>query len=96
MIEQCKGLTKAGNRCKITQGLNGGYCSRHQKQALDDCQDVTIDHPGKTPGVGDERSLADDALEVNKSLSTIVIAVSAILTFIFVWVFKKRRAKRRL
>ncbi len=33
MEEQCKGITKSGNRCKIRVNLINGYCRIHQDQA---------------------------------------------------------------
>lgn len=33
MAEQCKGVTKRGNRCKVTVGLENGFCAFHRDQA---------------------------------------------------------------
>jgi hypothetical protein len=33
MEEQCLGITKSGNRCKIRVNLVNGYCRIHQDQA---------------------------------------------------------------
>ena len=40
MKQQCSGITKSGERCKITGNLTNGYCYRHQ--------------PGKTASVAPE------------------------------------------
>jgi hypothetical protein len=32
MSEQCLGITKSGNRCKITRNLTDGYCRLHHDQ----------------------------------------------------------------
>jgi len=33
MAEQCRGITKSGQQCKITGIFDNGYCFRHKDQA---------------------------------------------------------------
>jgi len=33
MTQQCRGMTKSGEQCKMTRTLPNGYCFRHQNQA---------------------------------------------------------------
>lgn len=90
MEEQCKGITKSGNRCKIKQGLVNGYCRLHvdqdsgtQKKHVNEDFDESSDKK--------ERDITDVASDVNKGLTTILLIFTALLSFIIYLFFKRGR-----
>lgn len=93
-MEQCKGITKSGNRCKITQGLVNGFCRLHKDQAPDAEAD-RIDEEPRDTFQGDERSFADVASDVNKGVSTIWLVITALLSLIIFWLLKGKKKRRR-
>ena len=40
MNEQCKGLTRSGERCKIKAGLVDGYCRLHRRKSTETEEDT--------------------------------------------------------
>jgi len=93
-MEQCKGITKSGNRCKNLQGLVNGYCRLHKDQAPDAEAD-RIDEEPRDNFQGDERSFADVASDVNKGVSTIWLVITALLSLILFWLLKGKKKRRR-
>jgi hypothetical protein len=93
MEEQCKGITKSGNRCKIKQGLVNGYCRLHTDQDPGN-QRQTIDKDFEELNEKRERDITDVASDVNKGLTTIMLIFTALLSFI-IYLFFKRIIKRK-
>lgn len=93
MEEQCKGITKSGNRCKITQGLVNGYCRMHTDQDPGNKRQ-TIDEDFSEINKKRERDISDVASDVNKGLTTILLIFTAILSFIIYLFFKGIRKRK--
>jgi len=93
-MEQCKGITKSGNRCKITQGLVNGFCRLHKDQAPAVEAD-RVDEEPRDNFQGDERSFADVASDVNQGVSTIWLVITALLSLIIFWLLKGKKKRRR-
>ena len=93
MEEQCKGITKSGNRCKISQGLVNGYCRLHGDQDPGG-QKKAIDEDFNENNEKVDRDITDVASDVNKGLTTIVLIFTALLSFI-IYLFFKRIIKRK-
>ena len=93
MEEQCKGITKSGNRCKISQGLVNEYCRLHSDQDPGE-QRKTIDEDFSENNEKLDRDITDVASDVNKGLTTIVLIFTAILSFI-IYLFVKGMKKRK-
>ena len=93
-MEQCKGITKSGKRCKNTQGLVDGYCRLHRDQAADDRSDVT-DKKTHDDYPDDERSFTDVASEVNNGISTLWLVATVLLSVVIYWFFKGKKKKKR-
>lgn len=94
MEEQCKGITKSGNRCKIKQGLVNGYCRLHIDQDTGSKR-KTINEDNNYSDEKRERDITDVASDVNKGLTTILLIFTAILSFIIYLFFKGMKKRKR-
>ena len=94
MEEQCKGITKSGNRCKISQGLVNGYCRLHIDQDPGG-QKKTIDEDFNENNAKADRDITDVASDVNKGLTTILLIFTALLSFIIYLFFKSIKKHKK-
>ena len=94
MKEQCKGITKSGNRCKNSQGLVDGYCRLHKDQASDGTVDEA-EEKTRNDDLEDERTFADVASDVNEGVSAMFLIITAVLSIIVFWLFKGRKKRKR-
>jgi hypothetical protein len=93
-MEQCKGITKSGNRCKNTQGLVNGYCRLHKDQAPEG-DDVRTDEKPRNTYPQDERSFADVASDVHQGVSAIWLVVTALVSLVLFWFLKGLNKRKR-
>ncbi len=98
-MAQCKGITKSGNRCKITRGLVNGYCRLHRDQAPpaeEDYKDTdSADEKPRNNYSHDERSFADVATDVNQGVSTIWLVITALVSLVLFWFLKGKEKRKR-
>lgn len=94
MQEQCKGITKSGNRCKITVGLVNGYCRLHVDQDAD-AEIKKEDEEPEDAFRDSEDTVTDVASDINSGVSTILLLLTALLSIIIFWFFKKRKKRKK-
>ena len=93
MEEQCKGITKSGNRCKIKRGLTNGYCRVHRERDTDK-RKKAVDEEKRESHERKERDITDVADDVKNGLSAIVLLFTAFVSII-IYMFFKRGTKRK-
>lgn len=78
MMEQCKGKTKSGERCKMTGKLYNGYCYRHKDQSEEaETKDATTD--AKTTIIPEQQKssetsvLSSEKASINEDVSRRII-----------------------
>ncbi len=92
-MEQCKGTTKSGNRCKNSQGLVNGYCRLHGDQ-VPASEKITSDEEPRDIPREEDLSFTDVASDLNKGVSTIWLVITVLLSIILFWVFKGKKKQK--
>jgi len=94
MHEQCKGLTRSGERCKIKAGLVDGYCRLHREQTTITGED-DIRKSKNANHRQEDSPVSEVASNVTKSTKTILLVITAIISIIFYMVYKRRKKRGR-
>jgi hypothetical protein len=83
-MEQCKGLTKSGSRCKNTNGLVDGYCRLHR----DKMEDMKSGEEGEPESI-----ITEVAENINSGVSRLWLVLATVASLLLFWLFRKKKRR---
>jgi len=89
MEDQCRGITKSGNRCKIRTGLQNGYCRLHTDQQKEEPSVKTSKKSKHDTGVNSEPSFTEEVSAETRGSHALTIVLVVLVFAVGVVILKK-------